>query len=573
MTASNPRAGNVHGLLLYDHPSSPCARRVRISLVEKGLTFDVRTIDLSRLEQKRPEYLALNPNGVVPTLVHGDRIVHESNVITRYLDDVFGEPLLYPENLLDLVAVQRWQATELAMAKDYRPLMYQRVLGPLVRLTRTLDEALDVARRSTNDAADLAWEERVWKLEVATADEERILVDRLECWLERLEAALDGRRWLVGDRFGQAEISVYPRVMMFPFVGVAIDPRRLPNLSRWMRALAARPSFAKTLSFEDRALVRLARSGVVGWLARTLRRPPAEHTILQRAGLTALRKIVGRALRDAAHATPAARPSPIGPHRAGRIPPGDAPIRIGRIALPAAASEPIVLFDSRHSPHGRRLRIQLALAGIGFERREIDLARLEHKTPEYLAIHPDGEVPALVHGAFTLVDSATIAEYLDLRFPGVPPLLPRCAFEAARVRSWIALEAGSHREFRPLFWLRVLRPEMLERGFDATRLEGWVAPGVDPSHVTALRETLEGRPGFDTAPGLAESVIRKKLSLLEARLSDAGFLVGDALSLADLAWWTRIDLLPQLGVPIETGGFPAIARWHARLASLPAFSV
>jgi glutathione S-transferase len=48
---------NPHGLILYDHPSSPCARRVRITLLEKGLAWDTQIIDLSRLEQRRPEYL------------------------------------------------------------------------------------------------------------------------------------------------------------------------------------------------------------------------------------------------------------------------------------------------------------------------------------------------------------------------------------------------------------------------------------------------------------------------------------------------------------------------------------
>ena len=76
-------------LTLFDTPGSPCARRVRIVLLEKGLTWETRLVDLTRMEQKRPEYLALNPNGVVPTLVHDDRVVYESNVITEYVDAVF----------------------------------------------------------------------------------------------------------------------------------------------------------------------------------------------------------------------------------------------------------------------------------------------------------------------------------------------------------------------------------------------------------------------------------------------------------------------------------------------------
>jgi len=93
-------------LVLYDAEGSPCARRVRIVLLEKGLAWETRLLDLTKMEQKRPEYLALNPNGIVPTLVHGDRVIYESNVITEYLDEIFPSPRLYPED-----PWQRAQAT------------------------------------------------------------------------------------------------------------------------------------------------------------------------------------------------------------------------------------------------------------------------------------------------------------------------------------------------------------------------------------------------------------------------------------------------------------------------------
>src|SRR5438105_14246242 len=83
-------------MTLYDSPGSPCARRVRAVLLEKGIAWTTRLVDLTRMEQKRPEYLALNPNGVVPTLLHGERVLYESNVITEYLDETFPGPRLYP---------------------------------------------------------------------------------------------------------------------------------------------------------------------------------------------------------------------------------------------------------------------------------------------------------------------------------------------------------------------------------------------------------------------------------------------------------------------------------------------
>jgi glutathione S-transferase len=101
---------------------------VRIVLLEKGLHWTTRLLDLTRLEQKSPAYLALNPNGVVPTLLHGDRVIYESNVITEYLDEVFPAPRLYPDDPWPRAQAKMWQAFELAMAKEFRrPLMYLRV--------------------------------------------------------------------------------------------------------------------------------------------------------------------------------------------------------------------------------------------------------------------------------------------------------------------------------------------------------------------------------------------------------------------------------------------------------------
>ena len=232
-------------ITLYDAPGSPCARRVRAVLLEKGLDWTTRLVDLTRMEQKRPEYLALNPNGVVPTLVHGDRVLYESNVITEYLDDVFPDPPLYPRDAWARARAKMWQAFELAMAKEFRPLMYARVIGPYDRL-RPRDEVLADARRSTDDPAHLDWVRRVYDGEVVSDAEaqhfESLLVQRLD----RVEAALLGRDWLVGTRFSIADLSVAPRVQMYPMVQVPLGPAAHPRVCDWLARLAARPSFARS---------------------------------------------------------------------------------------------------------------------------------------------------------------------------------------------------------------------------------------------------------------------------------------------------------------------------------------
>jgi glutathione S-transferase len=77
---------------LYNAPQSTCSQRVRFVLNAKGLSFEEIKLDLLAGDQLKPDYLALNPNGVVPTLDHDGAIVLDSSVIIEYLDEVVPTP-------------------------------------------------------------------------------------------------------------------------------------------------------------------------------------------------------------------------------------------------------------------------------------------------------------------------------------------------------------------------------------------------------------------------------------------------------------------------------------------------
>ena len=78
-------------LKLYLSPNSICTQKVLITLDEKSLNYEPVMINLFTNEQYDPEYLKLNPKGVVPTLVHDDHVIPESSLICEYLDEAFPE--------------------------------------------------------------------------------------------------------------------------------------------------------------------------------------------------------------------------------------------------------------------------------------------------------------------------------------------------------------------------------------------------------------------------------------------------------------------------------------------------
>ena len=95
-------------LTLLHANHSTCSQKVRICLAEKGLDYESRLIDLPALEHLEPEYLKLNPNGVVPTLIHDDTVVLDSSVMCEYLDEVFPEPRLTPDDPGERARMRAW---------------------------------------------------------------------------------------------------------------------------------------------------------------------------------------------------------------------------------------------------------------------------------------------------------------------------------------------------------------------------------------------------------------------------------------------------------------------------------
>src|SRR5471030_1082365 len=87
-------------MILHHGWRSSASRRVRLCLEEKGLGYEGHVVDMAALEHHSPEYLKINPLGVIPTLIHDGRPLHESGTICEYLDETFPDPPLRPRHTL-----------------------------------------------------------------------------------------------------------------------------------------------------------------------------------------------------------------------------------------------------------------------------------------------------------------------------------------------------------------------------------------------------------------------------------------------------------------------------------------
>ncbi len=232
-------------VVLHDAANSPCGRRVRLVLLEKGLPFEIRWLNLGLMDQKRPEYLALNPSGLVPTLVHDGRVIFESNVIAEYLDDCYPEPRLVPADAWERTRMRMWLAFELEWAKPFRDAIYETYGKQRLQQSGVTSERLPLLiGERTPQPAYARFAQRVLEAppdRQLVADRIAVLFERL-AWMEReLE---DGRPWLLGEHYSFADIALAPRLAMFPFIGVDDLPARFPRIGSFLERMTSRPAWA-----------------------------------------------------------------------------------------------------------------------------------------------------------------------------------------------------------------------------------------------------------------------------------------------------------------------------------------
>jgi glutathione S-transferase len=235
-------------LILYDFGNSVCCQKVRITLVEKGLTWQARKVDLFKTEQYDPEYLKLNPKGVVPTLVHDGTPIIESTLICEYIDDSFPDPSLIPKHPAERARMRLWSkfvdeglfdgATELSFSAMFRERM--RNLPPELREKRFRN--VGDPRRS--DRFKSTYEHGVQSPFVLHAI---AAYERAFKYLEQTLAERGGP-WILGKQVTLADINLMPfaaRLDYLGLLGVWTDHR--PRVRDWWANASEWPSFKKGL--------------------------------------------------------------------------------------------------------------------------------------------------------------------------------------------------------------------------------------------------------------------------------------------------------------------------------------
>jgi glutathione S-transferase len=262
-------------LALYHNDMSLCAQKVRVCLAEKRLEWENRHLVLRAGEHQAPWYRELNRRAVVPTLIDGERVIPESNVILEYLDEIHPDPPLAPKTPYGRARMRLWtkqldedihdaSAAILSFGIAFRHQYLER--GELGK--KMLEQIPNIFKR----------ERRRDVIERGTDSQHFIVaVQRMVQMLDEMDEALTGHAWLAGDDYTLADVAFTPylaRLEHLNILGMIGDRRRVRD---WYDRCKQRESFqAAIVKWENPDyLTLMQRRGAEAW-------PKVQHIMQHR---------------------------------------------------------------------------------------------------------------------------------------------------------------------------------------------------------------------------------------------------------------------------------------------------
>lgn len=228
---------------LYNAPQSTCSQRVRFVLNAKGLPFEEVRLNLLAGDQLKPEYLEMNPNGVVPTLDHDGQIVIDSTVITEYLDEVAPDESFTPAS-----AIGRARMRALMHFIDEMPAAAVRV--PTFNLA-FLPSFQKMSREEFVALAESKPLRREFMLSMGQTGFSKPEMDaalaRLRRSYERMEREIDksGGPWLLGENITLADVAAMPALVRMHDLGLP-DWQDLRRVTAWFENIRSHAAYAPT---------------------------------------------------------------------------------------------------------------------------------------------------------------------------------------------------------------------------------------------------------------------------------------------------------------------------------------
>lgn len=252
-------------LTLYHNDMSTCAQKVRLALAEKGQDWEGRHLKLRQGDQQQPDYLKLNPNGVVPTLVHDGTVIIESTIINEYVADAFDGTPLKSSDPVAAARMRGWtQKLDTGMHANTGVVSgsiafrYQHLEKSPDELAAYIERIPDPTRRERARAnIELGVDSPAFAPAIKAFD--KLLGD--------MEDTLADGPWLAGDQYSLADIAYTPYATRLDHLQLHGMWDKRPRFADWFDRLKARPSYRTALTdwFNDSYLPLMREKGREVW--------------------------------------------------------------------------------------------------------------------------------------------------------------------------------------------------------------------------------------------------------------------------------------------------------------------
>jgi glutathione S-transferase/GST-like protein len=216
-----------------------------LALAEKGVAYQSHYLDLLNFDQHEPDYLRINPDGTIPALVHGDRVLTESTPIMEYVDEEFDGPPLRPTDPYELWRMRWWMRYfDSYLAPSLSMIGWSVFVGPSVRQR-------DPARlRAAIERIPLESRRVAWRKAMFNEFDAQELAEsgrRVGFAIGALEKHLDEHTWIAGESYSLGDINGFNVAYALPLSqSERCNDQRTPRIMEWLRRIYERPAAKQT---------------------------------------------------------------------------------------------------------------------------------------------------------------------------------------------------------------------------------------------------------------------------------------------------------------------------------------
>lgn len=216
-----------------------------LAAAEKGVPYDSVYLDMLSFDHHKPDYLAVNPNGTIPALRHGDVVLTESTPMMEYIDASFDGPALRPADAEGRWKMRMWMRfLDGYMGPSLSMIGWNIGIGPSVRKKDPAELAAAIDRIPL-ESRRIAWRKAIYN---EFSDEE--LAEsrrRLGYAVQLMERHLAESRYLVGDSYTLADIDAFNSCYGLPFfLPEDVSDDKTPAIMEWLRTIRERPAVEAT---------------------------------------------------------------------------------------------------------------------------------------------------------------------------------------------------------------------------------------------------------------------------------------------------------------------------------------